>query len=254
MLIDTHAHIHFSPLGQEPPENILARAQKNGVGLIINVGSDLRGSKISVQLSNKFENIYAAVGIHPHEAEGVNETALRKLESLLKEPKVVVVGEIGLDYFKNISPAAAQKKVLEKILEMAAKYDKPIIIHNRDADQDIYEILKDCGIGKIVFHCFSSTKEFAKKILDLGYFISFTGNITFPKNLIGQEVVKYVPLERIMLETDCPFLAPVPHRGQTNEPAYVKYIAEKIAELKATSVEEVASATSANARSFFGLG
>jgi len=166
---------------------------------------------------------------------------------------VVAVGEVGLDYFRDLSPRAKQKTIFEKQIEIAIKYQKPLVVHCREANQDTYDILKHYHPAKAVFHCFAGNVDFAKKVLDLGYYLSFTGNITFPKNFKAQEVIKYAPLDRIMLETDCPFMAPVPHRGQTNEPSFVKYVAEKIAVLKQLTSTEIAESTTKNAVTFFKL-
>lgn len=252
MLIDTHAHLNFPQFKQDTIENILQRALANDVQKIINVGSDLRTSKESIELAQKYNNVFATVGIHPHDAES-GLPQMSELENLINSNKVVAIGETGLDFYKNFSPQDKQKIVFEKQLELAIKYQKPIIIHSREADQNTYEILKAWQPAKAVMHCFAGDIGYAKKILDLGYLISFTGNITFPKNIKGQEVASYAPLDRIMLETDCPFLSPEPHRGQTNEPAYIKHIAEKVSSLKKISVTELAEATSRNAIAFFGI-
>jgi TatD DNase family protein len=255
MLIDTHAHINFPEFKETTTGNILANAKQNDVQYMINIGSDLKTSQESAALAENHSEIYAAVGIHPHDAQAaaVDPSQLNGINNLLKKDKVVALGETGLDYFKNYCPINIQKDIFEQQLEIAINNNKPIIIHNREADNDIYEILKSTGYQKIVIHCFSSDVAYARKILDLGFYISFTGNITFPKNATGQEVAKYVSLDRIMVETDCPFMSPVPHRGKTNEPAFVKHVAEKIAELKNISLAEVAEQTTKNAVKFFGL-
>lgn len=250
MLIDTHCHLNFPQYAENKLEDILARAAQNDVKYCINVGSDLAASQASIKLAQKHEQIYASVGIHPHDAE-TGEKDLTELEKLIIQNKVVAVGEIGLDYYKDLSPRDKQKIIFEKQIELGLKYQKPLIIHCREANQDTYDILTHYKPEKVVFHCFAGNKDFAKKVLDLGYLISFTGNITFPKSFKAQEVIQYAPLDRIMIETDCPFMTPVPHRGTTNEPAYVKYVAEKIAELKQITPAEVAEVTTKNAKEFF---
>jgi TatD DNase family protein len=252
MLIDTHCHLNFPQYAGSKIENILGRAAQNEVRVCLNVGSDLTASQASVNLAQKHPEIYASVGVHPHDAE-TGEKDLAELEKLITKNKVVAVGEIGLDYYKDLSPRDKQKTLFEKQIELGLKYQKPLIIHCREANQDTYDILTHYKPGKVVFHCFAGNKDFAKKVFDLGYLISFTGNITFPKSFKAQEVIQYAPLDRIMVETDCPFMAPVPHRGTTNEPSYVKYVAEKIAELKQITFAEVAEITTQNAKNFFGL-
>lgn len=255
MLIDTHAHLDFLQFKETTTADIIKRAQENGVTKIINVAADLNGAKKSVALAHEFANIWATVGIHPHDVLALKKEPqqLTELAKLADKKKVVALGEIGLDYFKNYSPADLQKEFLAKQIEIGLAKGLPLIIHNREADDDILEILKHYQPKKVVFHCYSSSVEYAKKLLDLGYLLSFTGNITFPKNTQGAAVVKYVPLDKLMIETDCPFMTPVPHRGKTNEPALVKHVAEKIAELKNITLEEVAATTSATAEAFFNL-
>lgn len=252
MLIDTHCHLNFPQYADIKLEDILFRAAQNDVRYCINVGSDLTASQASVALAQKHPEIYASVGIHPHEAEH-GEKDLPELEKLITQNKIVAVGEIGLDYYKDLSPRDKQKTLFEKQIELSMKYQKPLIIHCREANQDTYEILSHYKPTKAVFHCFAGNKDFAKKVFDLGYLISFTGNITFPKSFKAQEVIQYASLNRIMVETDCPFMAPVPHRGTTNEPSYVKYVAEKIAELKQITFTEVSETTTKNAKEFFKL-
>ena len=254
-MIDTHAHIHMDPLAQEAPEEIIRRAQEQGVQAIINVATNIADARQTLELTKQFPEIYAAVGVHPHEAETLFNDAqlLKELEYMLGQNKVVALGEIGLDYYKNKIAPSVQKQVFEWQIRLALENDKPIIVHNRDADEDVYEILKYYKCRQAVFHCYGRSQEFTRKILDMGWLVSFTGNITFPKNQQGQEAVRYTPLDKIMLETDCPFMAPVPHRGQTCEPAYVRIVAEKVAELKDISLEQVEKITDRNARNFFAL-
>ncbi|GBR76303.1 hydrolase TatD [Candidatus Termititenax persephonae] len=255
-MFDTHAHLNLEPLGKEPPEEIVRRAKEQGVTKIINIGIDIASSQQSVALAAQIPEVYAAVGIHPQEAGSAYNDAqiFRELERLLGQKKVVALGEVGLDYYRNPVAPSVQKQVLEWQLRLALENDKPLIVHNRDADEDVYAILKYYKCAKVVFHCYGRDREFTRKLLDLGWLVSFTGNITFPKNRQGQDAVIYTPLDSIMIETDCPFMAPVPHRGQTNEPAFVRLVAEKIAELKGVDWEQVEQATDANARQFFAIG
>jgi len=237
------------------PEALIARAKEQGVKAIINVATAVSDARLCLDLAKKYPEIYAAVGVHPHNAGALcnNMQSLKELEYLLGQDKVVALGEAGLDYYKNKVPPAVQKQVFEWQIRLALTNDKPLIVHNREADEDVYEILKYYKCQKVVFHCYGRGLEYTRKILDLGYFVSFTGNITFPKNIHGQEALKFVPLDRLMLETDCPFMAPAPHRGQTNEPAYVRLVAEKAAELKDMDVQELEKITDRNACRFFNL-
>lgn len=250
-LIDTHAHLNFSNFADTTPQHIIERAKNAGVTKIINIGADLKTSQESVELAKQFSEIYATVGIHPHDAQSVNDNAISQLKELAKNTKVVAIGEIGLDYFKYDGNRDIQKNAFRKLLTLAKELDLPVIIHDRDAHADILTILKETKITKGVVHCFSGDIEFATKILDLGFLISFTGNITFPKAQNLQDVVKFVPLNKLMVETDCPFLAPVPHRGKRNEPAYVIEIAKIISKIKNISLEKIANITSKTALQFF---
>ncbi|MBU0580613.1 MAG: TatD family hydrolase [Candidatus Margulisbacteria bacterium] len=254
MLIDTHAHLNFSQFADTTPLEIINRAKATGVNKIINIGSDLKASEESVALAQQFPEIYATVGLHPHDASSFTDITLAKLAKLAKpENKVIAIGEIGLDYFKYDGNRNVQKNTFRKLLGLAKELNLPVVIHDRDAHEDILGILKEIRPTKGVVHCFSGDLEFANKIFDLGFLISFTGNITFPKAQNLRDVINTVPLEKIMLETDCPFLAPVPHRGKRNEPAYVLDIAKKIAEIKNVYLEEVAKVTTNTAQDFFNL-
>jgi len=245
----------MEPLAPETPETIINRAREQGVHTIVNVATNVIDARQVLEMAKKFPEVYAAVGVHPHESEKYcNDVgALKELEYMLSQDKVVALGEIGLDYYKNKAAPLVQKQVFEWQIRLALENDKPIIVHNREADDDVYEILKYYKCPAAVFHCYGRGKDFTRKILDMGWLISFTGNITFPKNKQGQEAVQYTPLDKIMLETDCPFMAPVPYRGKVCEPAHIHLVAEKVAELKDISVEKVEAATDRNARRFFGL-
>lgn len=249
-MIDTHAHLHFPKLVENIPA-ILARAAEAGVNKIINVASDLAGAKASIALAEQYPQLYATVGIHPHDAQGFEQWS--QLETLLQHPKVLAVGEIGLDYCKNYCPPDVQKEVFERQLFLALQYQKPIIIHNREADQDVFDHVAQLDYPKIVYHCYSSDLKYAQKLLSKGYMLSFTANITYPKNDNLRAVIKAVPLERIMTETDCPFLAPQALRREVNEPANVKSVVECIAEIKGLSYAEVEQVTEQNAKTFFNI-
>lgn len=252
MLIDTHAHIEMKEFDLDR-EEVIKRAKEAGVGYLISVGANLNGSKKAVELSERYENVYAAVGIHPHDVKEMDETTIQTLRELAKSPKVVAIGEIGLDYFKEWSPKERQIAKFRELLSLAKELDKPVIIHDRDAHEDTLRILKEERIKNGVVHCFSGDEEFAKEILKLGFYISFTGVITFPKAEEARKVVEAVPIERIMVETDCPYLAPVPHRGKRNEPAFIKEVAKTIAEVKELSFEDISRITTLNVKELFGI-
>ncbi|MFC1562586.1 TatD family hydrolase [candidate division KSB1 bacterium] len=253
MLIDSHSHLQFNSY-DEDIEKVIHRSLKNDIKYIINIGTNYDDSVKSVRLSEKYENIYSAVGVHPHDSVKMSEAEFEKIAELLKLKKVVAVGEIGLDYYKDYSPRDVQKEVFKKFLNLAEAEKLPIIIHNRNASEDIKEIIlkesKEQLFG--VMHCFSGDAKFAKDLVEYGFYISFAGNITYPK-FKSADVINTIPLERILVETDCPFLSPVPKRGQRNEPSNVRFVAEKIAQIKEVPFEEVKRVTSENARKLFRL-
>jgi TatD DNase family protein len=252
--IDTHAHLDIPPLAEDQP-GAISRAEKAGVHQVITIGIDLASSKRNVDLARQFPQVYAAIGIHPHDAKEASDEAYKELLELAGIPNVVAWGEIGLDFVKEYSPRDIQREVFCQQIQMARQVDLPIIIHDRDAHVETVEILREEAKGTLsgVMHCFSGNVRVAKQVLDLGFFISVTGIITFPKTEVVKEVVRYVPLKRLLIETDSPFLSPVPYRGKPNEPARVVYVAEEISKIKGLPLEEVAQCTSASARDLFGL-
>ena len=236
-------------------ENVISRAKDAGVEYIINASFDMDSSKKSVELATRHENMYACVGIHPHNAAEMDYAATEQLKEFLKIRKVLAVGETGLDYHNNEIPKEIQKKAFLEHIKLAKQCGLPLVLHGRNAPDHMLDVLKSEAAGHgAVFHCFSEDTSYAKKVFDLGYFISFTGVITFKNAYMLREVVKYAPIEKIMIETDCPYLAPQKYRGQRNEPSYVKCVAEKIAEIKGISIEEVESKTTETAIKFFGIG
>ncbi len=253
-LIDTHCHLDISPLERDV-DKVIENASYAGVKRMITIGIDLMSSVAAVELASNYEQVYAAVGVHPHDASTFSPRLADELISMAQShDKVVAWGEIGLDYAKNYSARPVQHDAFDEQLELAIELDLPVIIHDREAHEDIFDILS-LKKGRIrgVIHCFSGNKDWAKKFLDLDFYLSFTGVITFKNASNLREVVKYCPLDRIMVETDSPFLAPVPVRGKINQPAYVYFVAQKIAELKECSIKEVAKCTTQNAEVLFGL-
>jgi len=252
-LIDTHAHLDFDRFDADRQDVILRAGEARVVG-IINIAIDYESAKKSIAIAERFPNIYATVGVHPHDVAQIDEEQLGPLRELLDHPKVVAIGEVGLDFYRNISPPEVQRRYLRLFLGWARETGKPLVIHTREAEEDVLAILKEQNNSgwRGVFHCFSGDLKMAGKVLDLGFFISFTGNITF-KNSRSVEVMREVPIEKMLLETDSPFLSPVPHRGKRNEPAYVHFVAQKIAEVKGLPMDEVARITSENAQELFGF-
>lgn len=248
--IDTHCHIYYDKY-QDDIDNVINRAKDNNVNQIICVGVDLESSEKSLFLSEQYESVFATAGYHPHESKFAVHDYLNKLSELLKHPKVIAIGEIGLDYHYEHSDKKTQIKVFTEQLELAKDMGIPVVIHNRESDNDLYDNIKESKISKGVIHCYSSDVKYANKIFDLGLFVSFTGILTFSKSL--QEVVKELPIERMMIETDSPYLTPIPFRGKRNEPHMVNLIAEKIAEIKGISIEEVARTTTKTAKKLFGI-
>jgi len=252
MLIDTHCHLDFKDF-KDDLKAVLGRSIDSGVGFIINVGSSVDGTARSIKIAEENEFIYASIGIHPHEADKTTEDEIKSFARFLSSPKVVAIGEIGLDYYKNISSKENQRKLFIRLLEIAKTAHLPLIIHNRDANADTINILNNIMGGQVsgVIHCFSGDEKFLKTCLDMGFFISFTCNITYKNAIALREVVKLVPMDRLLIETDAPFLAPQAFRGKRNEPMYVRYAAEEIVRIKGISFEEVADTTTENARQLF---
>ncbi len=253
MLIDTHAHIDDEKFAEDRAE-VIQRAIDSGVTRMINVGSDIKSSARSVKLAADYNEIYAAVGIHPQEAKTMMKSHDDLLASWAQLPKVVAIGEIGLDYYYENSEREIQKKVFIRQLDLARQMHLPVSIHDRDAHGDTMDILKKEGKGIIgVIHCFSGSWEMAHDLLRKGWFIGVDGPVTFKNAAKLPEIVQQVPLDRLLVETDSPYLAPVPKRGKRNEPAYVRHVAEKIAALRNMEFEAFAKATTENARHLFGV-
>ncbi|MBN2643913.1 MAG: YchF/TatD family DNA exonuclease [Desulfuromonadaceae bacterium] len=255
-LVDTHAHLDGNRF-RDDLDQVLERATEQGVRTIITVGCDLPSSVASVELAQRFSQLYATVGIHPHDASTLTPEVLARLAQLAGHERVVAVGEIGLDYFRNRSPQDVQQQAFRQQIQLARQYRKPIVIHDRDAHEDILRILKeelaDDDLG-VVLHCFSGDLAMAEECVKRGYYLSFTGTITYPKNDAMREIIRQIPLERILVETDCPYLSPQSWRGQRNEPAYVVETARAIATLRGLTLHDIARITSLNCFRLFGVG
>lgn len=255
MLIDSHAHLDDERFSGDT-EGIIENFENDNLELVINIGADLRSSKNSVELAKTHENIYATVGVHPHSAKEVDETTIDSLRKLAKEEKVVAIGEIGLDYHYDNSPRDLQRKWFIEQIKLAKELDLPISVHSREATKDVLDIItKEAEDGKLrgVIHCFSDSVEIAYEYLKLGFYISLAGPVTFKNAKAPKEVAKIVPLDRLLIETDSPYLTPTPHRGKRNEPKYVRYVAETIANLKEISFEKVKNATNENVKTLFNI-
>ena len=253
-LIDSHAHIQGKEYAGETAA-VVQRAGEAGVEQIIVVGGagDMSSNTAAVALAESCASLYATVGMHPHDAKDVGEDEMKELKELTAHSKVIAVGETGLDYFYNHSPRAVQRQVFSQFIRLARETKLPLVVHERDAAKEAAELLREDGKGNVlgVIHCFTGDYEAACAYLDLGFYLSFTGIITFKNAEPLREVVRRIPLEEMFVETDSPYLTPVPHRGRRNEPAYVRFVAETIAKVKGVELAEVARVTSANVKKLF---
>jgi TatD DNase family protein len=252
VFIDSHAHLEMRDF-DEDREEVIKRAREAGVAYIITVGTTLKDCEKAVDIANQYEAVYASIGIHPHDAIEVNNKTYDTLRNLAKtSKKVVAYGEIGLDFFRKISPRQAQISRFGEQLDLAADMNLPVIIHDREAHRETLETLAHWkGNKRGIIHCFSGDKQMAKKCLDMGFYISISGAVTFDKSERLHEIARYVSLTSLLIETDAPFLTPHPHRGERNEPSYVVHTAAKVALLKDIPLEEVGEATSNNAKTIF---
>ena len=270
-LVDSHCHLDDRRFDTDR-EAVIARAMENGVACIVNPGVDLPSSRAAVALAQKHVHIHAAVGIHPHDAKTLDADALEQLKRLARSPKVVAIGEIGLDYYRNLSPRDVQRRALEMQLEMAAELDLPVIVHDRDAHDDVLAMLSSWSLslraphstlnGKPgVLHSFSGDVALARRAAALGFYIGISGPVTYP-GLAGRagktadqtrEVARAIPMEQLLIETDAPYLTPQPYRGKRNEPAYVRFVAQAVAEARGLTLEQVAAQTWANTTALFRL-
>ena len=254
MIFDTHAHYDDARYDEDRDE-LLSSLKNGGVGALCNVSSDVESLDSGVALAEKYDFIYAAVGIHPSDCAEMDDTVIRRITDLAAGKKVVAIGEIGLDYYWPEPDHDIQKKWFERQMELARELKMPVIIHSREAAEDTYDMMKALNAGDIggVVHCFSYDVSYAKKYLDMGFFIGIGGVVTFKNAAALKEVAGYVPLSSIVLETDCPYLAPVPHRGERNSSLYLSHVADEIAGIKNISRSEVEEATWVNAHKLYGI-
>jgi len=251
MLTDTHCHLDML----KDLKGALQRAKENQVNFIVTIGIDLKTSRKAVEIAEHHPFVWAAVGVHPHEAKTLTDQVHKELENLASHPKVVAIGEIGLDFYRNLSPREIQIDAFKRQIKLAQKRGKPIIIHCREAISETWQILvKTNGLScKGIWHCFPGDVSFAEKCIKAGFYISIPGIVTFPKATKLRQVVEQTPLESLLLETDAPFLSPVPMRGKENEPAFLRYTAQKVAEIKGISLKQVALKTTENAKKLLNL-
>ena len=252
MYFDTHAHYDDKRFSEDRDE-VLGAMHAAGVSLILNAGSSMPSTRLSLKLADKYQFVYASAGVHPHAAKSMTDETVIELEKLLKHKKAMAVGEIGLDFHYDFSPRDVQRKRFREQLELARAVKKPVIIHERESLQDTLEIIRDYRDLTGVFHCFSGSWETARIILDMGWYLSFTGVITFKNARKALEVIENMPTDRLMIETDSPYLAPEPMRGKRNSSRFLPYIAQKVAEVRGISPEEAAALTMENGLRFFGI-
>jgi len=253
MLIDSHAHLEMKEFDADR-DDVISRARSEGVDFIVTVGTNLRLSSRAVALAEQYENIFATVGIHPHDVAKAGEDTLEALKQLVQShKKIVAYGEIGLDYFRNISRQEIQVEMFGRQLDLVKELNLPVVIHDREAHRQSLDMIQASGVRRGVFHCFSGDYDMARKCIDLGFYISIPGVVTFDKSGKIRDVVERVPLTSLLLETDAPYLTPVPNRGKRNEPAFIVHTAKAVAAIKKISWEDVAAQTSVNTINLFGL-
>jgi TatD DNase family protein len=253
-LFDTHAHLHFPEFAGDL-DAVLARARAAGVRRMLTIGTDVATSRAAVALAAREPDVWATVGIHPHEAADANDAALAEIERLAADARVVAIGETGLDFFRNLAPRETQERAFRAQLALARRVDKPVVVHCRDAHPETLALLAADGAlarGGIM-HCFSGDPALARRCIELGLLISLAGPVTYPRPGALPDVAKTIPADRLVVETDCPFLPPQPHRGRRNEPAYVAITAARVAELRGEPLADLAARMSENARALFRL-
>jgi TatD DNase family protein len=252
-VIDSHAHLEMPPFDRDR-DQVVGRAKAAGVEIIVTVGTTVEDCRKALEITRRYPGVYAVIGVHPHEVKDIDGGTYASLKEMAKHEKVVAYGEIGLDFFRNLSPRAIQIQRFGEQLELATELNLPVVIHDRDAHRETMNLLKGWkGPRRGIIHCFSGDYPMARQCIDLGFYISIPGTVTFEKSEKLRSIVRELPLETLLVETDCPYLTPNPFRGKRNEPAYVVHTARKIAEIKGKSFEEVAAVTTANAKALFGI-
>jgi len=254
-LFDTHAHLHFPDFAPDF-DDVMRRAREAGVRQMVTIGTDPETSRAAVAIAEQDPQVWAAVGLHPHDAESGEEALYAELERLAASPRVVAIGEMGLDFFRNLSPRPAQEEALRRQIALARRLRKPALIHCRDAHAEMLAILADEHVMDVggIMHCFSGDVEIARRCLDLGLLVSLAGPVTYPNARALPDVARFVPGDRLVVETDCPFLPPQPYRGKRNEPSYLTITASRVADLRKESLDDLGPRMAANARRIFRLG
>ncbi|HTZ40646.1 MAG TPA: TatD family hydrolase [Syntrophales bacterium] len=253
MVIDSHAHLEMAPFDRDR-DQVVKRAKDAGVEVIVTVGTTVVDCRKALEITRRYPGVYAVIGIHPHEVKDIKGETYDTLKEMAKHEKVVAYGEIGLDFFRNLSPRGTQIHRFGEQLELASELGLPVVIHDRDAHRETMNLLKGWnGSRRGIIHCFSGDYPMARQCIDLGFCISIPGTVTFEKNENLRSIVRELPLESLLVETDCPYLTPNPFRGKRNEPAYVIHTTRKIAEIKGKTFEEVAAVTTGNAKALFNI-
>ncbi len=250
MYFESHAHYDDERF-DEDRDTLLASFPAEGIETVVNASSDIKSSKASIALSEKYPFFYAAVGVHPHEVENITEADIDELRELSKHPKVVAIGEIGLDYYYDLSPRDLQRHWFKRQLELADELKMPVIIHSRDAAQECFDIIKNSTVRNGVIHCYSGSAEMAEEYIKMGFYIGVGGSLTFKNNKKGVETVERIPIEKILIETDSPYLAPVPYRGKRNDSRLLKYVVERISQIKNIPENDICNITKNNAQNLF---
>jgi TatD DNase family protein len=252
--IDSHVHLDDERFDDDR-EELIKSLYENDIESVLNLGSDLSTSKSAVKLADEYSFIYAAVGCHPHDSKYMNENTMNIFRELAKNKKVIGIGEIGLDYYYDNSDRETQRLWFREQIRLSKELNLPYIVHDRDAHEDVFRIMKEehCSGTRGILHCYSGSVEMAREFIKLGFYISLGGPVTFKKSKIPKLVAKEVPIDRLLIETDCPYLTPEPFRGKRNEPKYVRYVAEEIAEIRGVQVSEIAEKTKSNFKNLFNL-
>ena len=252
-MIDTHAHLNDSKYDAAELPELIARANDAGIDRIVVCGYDIQSSRDAVDLAAKYENIYATVGVHPHDSKSYNDETAREILELSQNSKVIAIGEIGLDFHYDFSPRPQQFAAFEAQIELASRVGLPIVVHSRESNPESLQVLKRHAKNLVggVYHCFSGDEQFASEVFDIGFYIGIDGPVTYKASEKLRRVVEMYPIDKILLETDCPYLSPIPRRGKRNEPSYLQYVADEVARVKGVELEELGKITTRNAKTLF---